>query len=323
MAKAKSSPEPEKAPAKKAAKKTTAAKKSTAAKPKAAAEPAAKKATAKKAAATPAKKPAAKKAPAKKASAPSKPKAAPKVEKEELKVEETVPDTEADEIDPVEAERVLERLTIALAMLDDDTLRHGLASMRESSRLDVASQLGLSRASMHLGDALVPLFRRKMVTAPPVRQLSIAFAISEDCNDDTVEALGDRHAEPTREDMLEVLPGIIEAHGQRMTTLMLAAYGASNAQCQPVFSALVDEDERFALPKEAPPVPEGDIAPLAITTLPSRQNDPDQEAKRDARREAKAAKKAAEQARKQSLVGAQQARRSAQHKAKKRKPGKH
>ncbi|MGQ0826504.1 MAG: hypothetical protein ACT4OX_15985 [Actinomycetota bacterium] len=235
--------------------------------------------------------------------------------------EESSEPATAEDIDPEEAERVLTRLTTALAVLDDDSLRDGLASMRETSRLDVAQQLGLSRASMHLGEALVPLFRRKMVHAPPVRQLAVAFALTEACNDDTVTALDDRHADPSRDDMIEVLPGIIERHGAPMVTLMLAAYGASSAQCQKVFSELVDSDERFALPKDPPALPEAEDEPVGIATLPPKHDHPEQKEKREQRREAKTAKRVAEQARKDALVAAEQARRSALHQAKKRRPG--
>ena len=104
---------------------------------------------------------------------------------------------------------------------------------------------------MHLGDALVPLVRRKIATAGPARQLAVGFAISEACNDATIAALGDRHDDPTREDMDMVLPDLVAEQGTAMVALMLASYGASDAQCQPVFAAILAEDERFALPEVA------------------------------------------------------------------------
>ena len=78
--------------------------------------------------------------------------------------------------------------------------------MSEKSRLDVAAQLQLPRATMRLGDALIPLVRRKLQTAAPDHQLQVLFALAQHVNDQTIEALGPRSEDPTREDLLEVLP---------------------------------------------------------------------------------------------------------------------
>ena len=63
--------------------------------------------------------------------------------------------SEQDELD-------LKRLEIALTTLDDESLRRGLAGITEKQRQDLAVQLNLPRATMHLGDALAPLVRRKL-----------------------------------------------------------------------------------------------------------------------------------------------------------------
>jgi hypothetical protein len=211
----------------------------------------------------------------------------------------------------------LDRLAAALANLDDAALRRGLTAMRESSRLEVAQHLNLSKATMHLGDALVPLIRRKVTNASPSHQLAVAFALTEQCNDETITALGDKHDGPTRADMIEILPDVIEHHGAASVALMLAAYGASDAKCQPVFAELLDSDERFAL---ADPPARDDTAeePPGITTYTRAADDPDQAEKRAQRKEAKAAKRAAAAQRKDAEASAHSARRQAQHQAKHR-----
>jgi hypothetical protein len=225
-----------------------------------------------------------------------------------------------------EAEAHLGRLAAALANLDDDSLRRGLASMREQTRLEVAQHLNLSRATMHLGDALVPLVRRKIATAGPARQLAVGFAISEACNDATIAALGDRHDEPTREDMDLVLPDIVAEQGAAMVSLMLASYGASDAQCQPVFAAILAEDERFALPEVADfsidESADGE-GPTLVTRSARTADDPEQAAKREERKVAKAAKREAEAQKKAAKDAAQAARREAQHRSKQKRAAKH
>ena len=163
--------------------------------------------------------------------------------------EDPEPDSEVDADDEWEpTEEQLQRLAAALANLDEPSLKRALTTMREQSRLELAQQLNLSKATMHLGDALVPLARRKIVTANAPRRMAAAFALAEQTNEETIAALGDRSEDPTRADMLEILPGVIEHQGLPLVTLMLASYAASDAKCQAVCSELLDDDERFALP---------------------------------------------------------------------------
>src|SRR3954453_1787690 len=127
-----------------------------------------------------------------------------------------------DEAEQALAEADVARMTDALAALDDAALRHALGGISEKSRGEVAGQLNLPRATMHLGDALVPLVRRKLRGASPERQLQVVFALVERVNDSTVAALGDRSEDPSRDDMLEVLPPILEQHGAPLVTALLA-----------------------------------------------------------------------------------------------------
>ena len=85
--------------------------------------------------------------------------------------------------------------------------------MREQSRIEVAERLQLSKATIRLGDALVPLLRRKVLAATPSRQLSVAFALVEEVNDEAIALLGDNSEDPSRADMDAVLPPLIESQG--------------------------------------------------------------------------------------------------------------
>src|SRR5439155_25023088 len=97
------------------------------------------------------------------------------------------------------------RLDAALATVDDESLRRGLAGITEKQRQDLAVQLNLPRATMHLGDALAPLVRRKLRGLPVDRQLAVSAAITNRANEATVRALGDRREDPSRADLEEVL----------------------------------------------------------------------------------------------------------------------
>jgi hypothetical protein len=219
-----------------------------------------------------------------------------------------------DEEDEAQAEADLARMEQALAALDEDTLRGALADMSEKSRLEVASQLQLPRATMRLGDALVPLVRRKLQTAGPEHQLQVLFALAQHVNDQTVEALGPRSEEPTRDDLLEVLPAVIEKHGVTLVTLMLAGYAASDALARPVMRELLETDDRFVI---GPPV-EVEAKPELTAPATPKIDKAELEAKREQRRTAKEAKRAAEVREREARAAADVKRRQAVHEAKRK-----
>jgi hypothetical protein len=218
------------------------------------------------------------------------------------------------EIDEAQAEADVARMGDALAALDDNILRDGLAQMSEKSRLDVAAQLQLPRAAMHLGDALVPLVRRKLRTAAPDHQLQVLFALADKANDETIQALGDKSEDPSREDMLGVLPGVLEHHPQPLVTAMLAGYAASDAVCRPVMRDLLETDERFII---GPPIAVEEKASTLFAPPPVVDKEA-LAAKREQRRTTKEAKHAAEQRAKEARANAEAMRRDALHKSKRK-----
>jgi hypothetical protein len=221
----------------------------------------------------------------------------------------------ADATDAAEAERQAQRLADAVAALDDDTLRAAVGATSEQSRNEIATTLQLPPATMHLGKALPPLLRRKLHAAPPLRQLTAAFALVEPVNDATVRALGAHHDDPSRDDMLAVLPGMVERFGTPLVTLMLAAYGASDAQCQAVFAELLESEEQFAI---GPAIDDGPEPAKAVSATPAGANGggPTDDARREERKAAKAARRKAQQHERAAQQAAHAARKEAQRRAK-------
>jgi hypothetical protein len=223
-------------------------------------------------------------------------------------------DEELTEEEQAQAEADVALMDQALAALDDDTLRQALADMSEKSRLEVAAQLQLPRATMRLGDALIPLVRRKLQTASPDHQLQVLFALAQHVNDQTIEALGPRSEEPTREDLLEVLPDVIEEHGITLVTLMLVGYAASDALARPVMRELLETDDRFVVGEPIPIEAKPELGALPAPTLDKQEL----EAKREQRRIAKEAKRTAEVRAREARIAAQEKRRQAVHQAKRK-----
>jgi hypothetical protein len=220
--------------------------------------------------------------------------------------------TEQDELD-------LERLDIALTTLDDESLRRGLAGISEKQRQELAVSLNLPRATMHLGDALAPLVRRKLRGLSVDRQHAVSTALTQRTNDTTVELLGENSEEPSRADLDEVLPAVIEEHGIELVRLMAASYTISDAPCREVMRELMETDERFALP-------EGAVAG-SVTALPNfglvarpvgkaAKDDPERAELRERRKVAKAERHAAAVRQRAAKAAAQASRREALHASK-------
>jgi hypothetical protein len=296
------------APAKKAAAKKAAPAKASAAKKETPAKASsAKKATPVKAKAAPAKKA----TPAKKAPAPQ-----PDMHDHDHDHDDAHDHDHDDEAELALAEADVARMGEALAALGDDALRTGLDGLSEKTRGELAGHLNLPRATMHLGDALVPLVRRKLVHATPDNQLQVAFALTAAVNDDTVAALGDRSDDPSREDLAQVLPPILEKHGAPLVVAMMTAYAASDAKCRPAMRALLEEDAQY---KIGPPVALEEPASAALGAVPKPADDGESKAKREQRKAAKEAKRAAEQKARSDREHAQAARRAALHGSKKKR----
>jgi hypothetical protein len=226
--------------------------------------------------------------------------------------------SEQDEID-------LKRLDNALATLDDESLRSGLSGITEKQRQDLAVQLSLPRATMHLGEALTPLVRRKLRGLAVDRQLKVATALTNKANDATVRALGDRSEDPSRADLDEVLPDVIEHHGIELTRLMVASYAVSDAPCREAMREILDTDERFVIPDVEDDDADADEGALPsfglVARAPAKKGETDPERARllEQRKAQKAERRAAAQHERAARAAAQAARREALH-ASKRTP---
>jgi hypothetical protein len=239
---------------------------------------------------------------------------------DEAEADDTAPDdTEPDDEELSEQdEQDIKRLDIALATLDDESLRGGLAGITEKQRQDLATQLNLPRATVHLGDALAPLVRRKLHGLSVDRQHAIATALTNRANDSTVAALGDHSEEPTRAELEEVLPAVIEEHGIELVRLMLASYAISDAPVRPVMRELLETDERFALP-DAPADDDetaDDLPSFGLVARTAKSDDPERAEVLEKRKANKAERREAAARERKANEAAQASRREALHAAK-------
>ena len=170
-----------------------------------------------------------------------------------------------------------EELTAAVDALDDDH-REGLESFVVSTTPDgirTAVKSGRINGDME----------------------SIAAIISDECLADCIKELGDHADNPSTEQLLEVLPGVVERHGVAVTRMMLAATVVGEAPASAIIRDLLKSDDLVKLPKAE----EVTIAPLVDTSKRSAEEQAELKAKRAA---AKAAKKEAERARRAQSAAA-------------------
>jgi len=119
---------------------------------------------------------------------------------------------------------------------------------------------------------------------------AIAAIISDLCLADCIKELGDHADNPSTDQLLEVLPGVVERHGVAVSRMMLAGTVAGEAPASAIIRDLLKSDELVALPK----VDETTIAPLIDT---SKRSPDEQAAMKLKRAEAKAARKETDRAR--------------------------
>ena len=201
----------------------------------------------------------------------------------------------------------VERVGAVLATFDADAVHRTAATLSSGDLAALAGVLGVPRRLLEDGAAAARILQRRTRSVAPEARPEIALMLAAACNEDTVAALGPRHEDPTREDMIEVLDAIVDRHGCRVVALMLAAYVDSAAPCATVFADLLDTDERFAMEalaeQTAHDVDEGDEVPAAsvdgspVESAPSASNkasgapDPEREARRRERKERERAEK--------------------------------
>lgn len=121
---------------------------------------------------------------------------------------------------------------------------------------------------------------------------SIALIVTDKALADCIEQLGDHAEHPSSDQLREVLPGLIERHGQEMVQLMLASTVAGDAPAAPIIRDLLKHDELVKLPPAEP-------KPLSPVIDTRKGTDAERAALKARRTEAKKAKQDAARVRRE------------------------
>ncbi len=204
-----------------------------------------------------------------------------------------------------------DRLLAAIAQMTNDEINAAIGDLGDGEHLtNLAQILNVKKPALRAHPDPAALVRARIRSGGPGRAVVAALEIVGPCADACIDDLGDeRSDDPTTDDMLEVLPPLVEEFGPKVVTLMLATYPAMDAPCAEVFDGLLDADDRLALgPASDDPTATPTIG--AIGAAPTET--PEQIAKRERRKEADAKKKdraAKQRAAKEAAAAALKARR--------------
>ena len=175
------------------------------------------------------------------------------------------------------------RLRAAVAAAPADRLKAATSSISED----------VIRALPGPARPLANQLRRSNDPAAMLRKLPqpmlvavLADVLSDEVLADTREALGDAADSPTREQLEAAIETVLETHDPALVRIMLAEVASGEADASDICNAILDEDERFALPDDA-------LSPAAVPRGVRSGASEEVLAKRQERKEAEKAARAA------------------------------
>ena len=126
---------------------------------------------------------------------------------------------------------------------------------------------------------------------------SIALVLTDRCLADCIEELGPAAEHPSSDQLRDVLPGLVEAHGLAITQMMLASTVAGEAPASAIIRDLLKHDELVKLPP-VEPRSSGPILQKAAV------DDAEREALKEKRKELRKQKQEAARARREQAARA-------------------
>ncbi len=183
----------------------------------------------------------------------------------------------------------LNLLDRALAATTDDEITAAMDTMSEEHKAAIAKLVG-----DEAGPGELRAFSRADRLGGGLE--NVAIVLSDVCLSDCIEQLGEHADNPTRAQLDEVLPGVVERHGVAITRLMLASVASGDAPAAPMLRRLLKDHETLALPKVTEPV--------RRSTPVAKQADPARDALREARKERRAKEQAEAKLRREQALRA-------------------
>lgn len=175
------------------------------------------------------------------------------------------------------------RLRAAVVAAPPDALRKATSAISEDVIRALPGPARPLANQLRRSDDPASLLRK---LPQPMLVSVLADVLSDDCLTATREALGDAADDPTREQLDAALDVVLESFDVATVRVMLAEVASGDAEASDTCDAILEEDERFALPDD---VLTPASAPRGVRSGPSEEV----LAKRKERKDAEKADKAA------------------------------
>jgi len=191
--------------------------------------------------------------------------------------------------------RALGLLDRTLAVATDDELLALVADLDDDHREGLERLVGaeLNPGDEHAGEQIVSTLRTTITSGRLDGGMEgVAIILTDACLTDCIEQLGDHADHPNSEQLLEVIPGLIDRHGLAATRIMLAATVAGEAPASPMIRDLLKNDETLALP-------DIEVKPVAPVKSAEKPDDAERAAIKERRRQARDQRRAEQQTRRE------------------------
>lgn len=133
----------------------------------------------------------------------------------------------------------------AFTATSDDELTAALEALSDEHRDAMEEMLGTSVDTAAVREAVA---KGRMDGTME----SVALVVTDACLAECIEELGEHADHPSSDELREVLPGLVEAHGLGITRLMLASTVAGEAPAAAIIRDLLKHDDLVKLPPAEP-----------------------------------------------------------------------
>lgn len=138
------------------------------------------------------------------------------------------------------------RVLAALEALGSDTIHRTISTLPKRELEALRGLLRVPAMLLRESDNAARVIQQRAGRMGKSERIDLALSLAAGCNDETVDALGEKHRDPSVADMQAVLDPIVEHHGAPIVALMMAAYVEAAAPCADAFAEILDTDARFA-----------------------------------------------------------------------------
>ena len=181
----------------------------------------------------------------------------------------------------------ISRTREVLRRVGADDVHRAVKALPANRQQQLAGSLRTPVTVLTSTDGAADIVRRRTRDFSSLSRAALVRDLVEVCVDDAIDALGDRHADPSYQDLVAILDDLIARWDARIVALVLAATADGDFPASAVCARVLDEDPRLSPDALGPVHDESTTRPI---TKPTTVSEEEREAKRELRRQRREAK---------------------------------